>query len=144
MAINGFWRNGAVYFVGFFLLVLKKINDSSLHLSSWISPSPAEMSVVSGEVVLQQFSVLQVAFLLWLVEIMSWSSFSMTFTLFCRLSNTSAPGWSAGRHRLIPWSCCGERRVPCLCWFSCAADCRAWLWMCWAPHSCRAFFLFVT
>lgn len=63
--------NGVVFFVGVFLLVLKKINDSSLHLSRCISTSPAEMTVVSGEVVLQHFSVLQVAFLLWLVRIMS-------------------------------------------------------------------------
>lgn len=118
--------NGVVFFVGVFLLVLKKINDSSVHLSRCISTSPAEMTVVSGEVVLQHFSVLQVAFLLWLVRIMSWSSFSMTFTLFCRLSSTSPPGWTVGREGLIPWSCWGERRVPCLCCFSCAArGCQA-------------------
>lgn len=62
--MNGVFCFVLVFLAFFFFLVLKKINGSSLHLSRCICSSYAEMSVVSGEVVLQQFSVFQVAFLL--------------------------------------------------------------------------------
>lgn len=66
------------------------------------------------------------------------------------LLNTSPPGWTVGRERLIPLSCWGrEGGFPAFAVFpvllvaarQVPADWRVWLWICWAPHSCRVFFL---
>lgn len=65
------------------------------------------------------------------------------------LLNTSPPGWTVGRERLIPLSCWGrEGGFPAFAVFpvllvaarQVPADWRVWLWICWAPHSCRVFF----
>lgn len=79
------------------------------------------------EVVLQQFSVLRVAFLLWLVEIMSWSSFSMTFTLFPGPFKYKSPWLNCWERKIDSIKLLGERgRIPCICCFSCVASgCKA-------------------
>lgn len=122
--------------VRIFLLVLKKINGSCLHLSRCISTSHLEMSVVSGEVVLQQFSVLQVAFLLWLVEIIinkiKWNNVllfifcDIYFVLQALLNKVLLAELLGVKDWLHEIS--GERgSILCLCCFSCVASGCCWL-----------------